>query len=710
MPAVTENAFTPYSFDDSLTSIFELTGDAAPELAEAKDRNIDVVEPMDTQADVADLQQRAFIDSPASTLRLVAPAGSDKTNSVVLRVKRLLAAGTPPGKVDLLTFDNAAKSSLTERMNTVVGERNAPRVSTLNGWGSRTLQRADPSLLPPYFREPDEHEKAQFVLLEGGKAGATSPMSWPRMFPRRLTSASSRGSRTLQSSPTLFGEVSRFPKDQVARLLHMFEKQAVDAQWQELAAAQNPPVAPKDVRVLLLNLYAEYCRAVYDRGRIDFDDQKMLPLFLAIERGMALDAGYRDAVVDEFQDLNYLDFELIRRIAKGANLVVVGDDDQAIYDFRGCSPDYLINLDRHLEREVETVVLERNYRCPVGIVQPASRLNSRNTNRIPTNIVAAKDDSVTLEVWSTADSVSEAIVVANTIRKLAAHPQTPVPYSQMAVLYRNNVQGLPIQIRLVAEDIPYISRKQDYILLSQELERLLAVLEFREAAISGEFIHPDHVSVVLGCVHPFLRRGSERVYRSLRDGDTLTEFEPAIRSLTDVPPATRNEEVEGMRGLLAARSTASAASAALRHFPYISKHRESDEGSDPMFAPHGEFETVARRFGGSVTDFVNRMQELKRLVECDEGWEDTNAVYLGSYFRAKGKQWHTVFLPGCVQTVIPGRAPDSEVERRLFYVGMTRASSNLFVSYTRNYQNNAAVRSQFSDEAGLPEAMSRRAV
>ena len=128
----------------------------------------------------------------------------------------------------------------------------------------------------------------------------------------------------------------------------------------------------------LVWLYQTYEAKLQDHRLMDFDDQKLRPYALLMENesvATGVQGKYDEVVVDEFQDINKLDFELIRLISAKADLVVTGDDDQAIYGFRGCSPEYIINLEHHLERPVTSYELQVNYRCPPNIVDSADRLS-----------------------------------------------------------------------------------------------------------------------------------------------------------------------------------------------------------------------------------------------------------------------------------------------------------------------------------------------
>jgi superfamily I DNA/RNA helicase len=193
---------------------------------------------------------------------------------------------------------------------------------------------------------------------------------------------------------------------------------------------------------------------VMRRARVlDFDDQKLRALALLDRPDLRarVEGHWVEVVVDEFQDINRLDFELVRRLAVRADLVVTGDDDQAIYGFRGCSSEFIVGLAGLLGREVDSHELAINYRNPPNLLAHAVRLVRRNRGRIPKSPVAARTDEARLTIAATGGSEAEAAGLAHRARKALQCGRRP---EELAVLCRTNAHCGAVAERLLAAGVP----------------------------------------------------------------------------------------------------------------------------------------------------------------------------------------------------------------------------------------------------------------
>jgi DNA helicase-2/ATP-dependent DNA helicase PcrA len=239
-------------------------------------------------------------------------------------------------------------------------------------------------------------------------------------------------------------------------------------------------------------LYKYYETLLQRERRLDFDDQKLRALCClqaAPDALATIQRRYDEVIIDEFQDINKLDFSLIVAIAKKARLIVTGDDDQAIYGFRGCSPSYIIDLDKHLGCEVKSFELRRNYRCPNNVVHHATTLIRNNTWRIEKSPVAVRSDNATIKVVQSTTATAEAKMIATAIERIRRKNDS-LSYGDFAVLYRTNAQSLPIQLQFILRNIPYNVREEDNILHNEELEKLLGVLRAKLAVQHGAAVRP----------------------------------------------------------------------------------------------------------------------------------------------------------------------------------------------------------------------------
>jgi len=341
----------------------------------------------------ADKDQQRFIESKADTIRLLAPAGSGKTQSIINRVLHRASQGERLDRFLILTFDNAATLSLRQRLDSGIKalglvETRVPKITTLNAFGSQLLRGP----LAEYCGnlrlgaepESDRHESIRRALDELRRVNPRVMELLPRKLARRvyldfiaalknnILTPSALFSREDHSAREAFFDICR-------------QRRLLEPWFVPLDGRPDIDSARKQVINALLHLYKLYDEIMRHNGHLDFDDQKLLP-YLALRGNHAAASAamsrFAHVVVDEFQDINRLDFELIRTLTGDRALVVVGDDDQAIYAFRGCSPDFILNFENHAGRSAETHILTVNYRSPRNIVEMSTRGSRARPHRI----------------------------------------------------------------------------------------------------------------------------------------------------------------------------------------------------------------------------------------------------------------------------------------------------------------------------------------
>ena len=411
-----------------------------------------------------------------------------------------------------------------------------------------------------------------------------------------------------------------------------------------------------------------------------------------------------EVIVDEFQDINRLDFVLVEAIARKAVLVVTGDDDQAIYGFRGCTPEYIIDLEKHLHRPIESYELQINYRCPPLIVEHADRLIRHNAWRIPKNPRASGNTTAQIHLVASLSAGLEARSIVAWIQRVRSEAPD-LSYSDFAVLYRTNAQSLPLQIEFIRHDIPYYVRKEDNILANEQLDRLLSILRLK-LCWTLVFLPPHGTRLEPVCsyfryVEP---KTAARVEAHFRLGG---EFLDAIRAdeFLDLCPETGRATLQlAMHQLRAARDLAESLEVIAQWFRGLKGMLGGLDEVIEERMPLGEIREVAAGFGGGIREFVASFEAaLERARTANAGHDHRTGVPLLTYFRAKGLQWHTVILTTCNEGLIPHQRAELEEERRLFYVAMTRASSNLVLSYVQCVCSCKVTPSRFLFEAGLLE-------
>lgn len=663
----------------------------------------------------ADPAQKAFIESRALTIRLLAPAGSGKTQSIANRVAKCVSDGMRPDRILLLTFDNAARVTLAERIAsllTAIGCRSTPPVLTLNSFGNGLLRNELRDSVPNLTLGEGLPKHQAMIVGSSIKELRKKRPDIDPLLPRNLAASVYCQIFSLLKNEIITPQSLTTAEGQT-RFIELVRSTSAFRPWIDPLVG-GPEAQPKTKLVLnsILSLYKRYWSQMRRDHRMDFDDQKLIPFMCLSEHQSLLSmvqARHDSVIVDEFQDINRLDFELIQLIAAKASLVVVGDDDQAIYGFRGCTPRYMIEFESLSGRPTQTFNLETNYRCPANIVDLSQRLIVHNSFRVP-KVSRSRELAPTadVELWHSVNSASEAQIIAKSIKRIVANGRGQIAYGDIAVLFRMNSQSLPLQLALILNEVPYFCRKEDNLLLSDTMRRILRLVGL-------------HLQLKSGVAFTNAEDG-EAIYESFFRWHTQANCRQFVRLSMEHNSFVRAAlALEGRdrrwRGLAAAISALGAERSPIGIIEYIGQTftnlrgligdlEEAIDGHVPL----GELLDVARRFKGNTREFYETLHGLAQKAEQGlfaAGEED--GVNLLTYFRAKGRQWHTVFLPGVNQRVIPDRRAPLEDERRLFYVAVTRPTANLVLSYVRQAVRERVAPSQFLAEMGMGEGRERRA-
>ncbi len=674
----------------------------------------------------ADNDQQAFIRSDARTIRLLAPAGSGKTQSIVNRI--LSRCTQDPKSLEqflVLTFDNAAATSLREKLADAITQTGrteltavTPNIFTLNSFGYRLLRRSLRDHCKRTQMGNDSVRQAREIVREVLKSLRAAAPEKASLLPQRLAArvyVDLIGA--LKNHIVLVDELATHSQGAIDGVLHLVEM-GLFRPWLAGLSGQDAKREQRTILNLLVFIYRQYEEEMTRRRRIDFDDQKLLP-YLALrnqpELARAIMARFQSVIVDEFQDINRLDFELIQIIASEKQLIVVGDDDQAIYAFRGCSPDYIINFADRSGRAVDSHVLHTNYRCPRNIVEMGNRLIANNTNRVGKTQIAKKKEDADVQLWHSLNSASEAQIIARFVKRLHAREQkNGLRYSDIAVLLRMNCQSLPIQIAFAIEEIPFRCRPADNILVSQIMTNLLGLIQLHLHIVKNvgyctaedseliartlaRNVTPDNIKRF----HRSIKRCGGYVNASMMPGKVFMlggairhwQFQNAIQALirrAACPSDLINRITTNFRAIYGIVGTL------------------DDALNDDV--PLAELLDISDRFRGSIADFHEALTRLVAVVQSGLFVEENgDGVNLTTFFRAKGLQWHTVIIPTANQRVIPSSGSSIEDERRLFYVAVTRVKTNLVIAYVRQAVDAQVQCSQFIEEMGLTDATEKRA-
>lgn len=466
----------------------------------------------------------------------------------------------------------------------------------------------------------------------------------------------------------------------------------------------------KNNRIALEHFYSSVCgeeifRDIYkaydcymkQNRRIDFDDMLLYTYELFVERPDILHAWqkkYTYILIDEFQDINQLQFEIIRMLALPENnLFIVGDDDQSIYRFRGSKPEIMLHFPKEYP-DCRQVLLNTNYRCDRNIVEAAMRLIGYNKQRFEKQIVAHKAAQEEVQYLIFENQKEQNLYL---IKELDACQKVGIDYSQIAILFRTNMQPRYLTEQLMEYNIPL--RMKDKI--PNIYEHWIAKDIFTYIRIAkGSRRRADFLQIMN---RPKRYIGRDSLYE---DEIAFDEWE----KLYDEQPwiAERIERLEYDVRQLAKMSPYAAINYIRRGIGYDDYLNEYAEyrsiSKEDLFDVIEELQDSAKGFKtyeqwqAHIESYTDNMKKLAAAKEQKE-----HAVTLATLHSAKGLEYDIVFIVDVNEGIFPYKKAvldkDIEEERRLFFVGMTRAKEKLYLCSVRSHKNQEMEISRFVEES-----------
>ena len=594
--------------------------------------------------------QRLAVEYTDGPLLVLAGAGSGKTRVITEKIAHLIARRQHEAKhIAAITFTNKAAREMRERVaKRVKGDAaEGLMISTFHSLGLRFLQI--------------EHERAKL-----------------------------RRGFSIFDSDDQMGVI----KDLLPPGL---KKDAIEALRGLLSKAKNEGLSPEQAMEAArsarereaADLYARYQARLQAFNAVDFDDLIRMPLAL-LEEDAELAPAWRERIryllVDECQDTNGAQYRLLRHLAgpKGA-LTCVGDDDQSIYAWRGANPENLELLGKDYP-QLKVVKLEQNYRCTARILRCANTLIARNPHAHLKQLWSQHGDGETVRVWACRNAEHEAERVAAEINYLKQAKE--IPWGEFAILFRGNHQSRPLEKALQLLRVPYHLTGGTAFLDRGEVKDALAWLRVLanpddDAAFLRAIGSPKRevggttlakLALMAQQAHKPLSRAAEDIgllkQLTPRAAAGLDEFTRIVHRLRDLSeratPAELTRQLVEQSGLLAAIR------AQCKDEASFQRRRENlDELSQWFEAAKG----------GGPGDLA---AQLALITHADRG-EPGNEVRLMSLHAAKGLEFRVVFIIGCEDGNLPHEHSIEEgmleEERRLFYVGITRAKERLYLSH-----------------------------
>lgn len=600
--------------------------------------------------------QRAAVQHVDGPLLIIAGAGSGKTRVLTYRMAYLLEKGVPPSAILAVTFTNKAATEMREWVSALIGPRaEQVWVGTFHSMCVRILRRYADRLGFPHqfliFDTVDQLAAVRAVLKE-------LDLDPKRNEPRGLLSAISAAKNNLIDPEQYAESASDFWERTVARV------------------------------------YARYQEKLRENGAFDFDDLLLKTVELFKQEPDVLQ-HYRDRfrylMVDEYQDTNKVQYVLVNMLAEEhRNLCVVGDADQSIYRFRGADIRNILDFERDYP-DATVVKLEQNYRSTKRIIEAANAVIANNFDRPDKNLWTANPQGDPIYFYQAADERREASFIADEIRR-GIHDDGR-EYSDFTILYRTHAQSRTFEEEFIRRGIPYRIVSGVRFYERKEIKDLLAYLRvifnpLDEFSLRRIINVPKRGigDVTIGRLDEFAAVNGMSLFQALTDEDALATVSAAaanrVRQFAEL--------IEELRAAVDDVSLTALADRVLEKSGYVAElTAERTIEAEARIENLREFLSVTRQFeqeqGGGLGEFL---EHVALVSDVDAYDADANSVTMMTLHAAKGLEFPVVFLVGMEDGVFPhsralAETSELEEERRLCYVGMTRAMERLYLTCAR---------------------------
>jgi len=426
-------------------------------------------------------------------------------------------------------------------------------------------------------------------------------------------------------------------------------------------------------------IYSDYESELEARGKLDFEDMLSLTYELLSERSDILKAvqnRYRYILVDEFQDINFLQYNIIKLMAgEKQNITVVGDDDQSIYRFRGARPEIMLGFERDF-RNVKKVFLDINFRSSTQIVNASTKLISFNSKRFPKSFKAKNGDGAPVSLIEFKNPFLE---VNSIIKDIKDYIKLGQDINNIAVLYRTNLSPRLLIERLMRNNIPFTIRDAIPNLFDHWVAK--DIISYIKLAINmgdksdllrisnkpNRYISRDSLSSSRANIETLFDYYDDKSYMIKR----IVELREHLRTIKNLKPATALRYIRNVVG----------------YDEYIEEYCDMNGvESDDCYSILGDLENSAAEYN-TFNDWFVHMDEYKdELIEAKrKSNENDKGVRLMTFHSSKGLEFDIVYIIDVNEGSVPYKkakgVDEIEEERRMFYVAMTRARKKLFICY-----------------------------
>ena len=617
--------------------------------------------------------QREAVTCTEGASLIVAGAGSGKTRVLTYRIAYLLQQGVPASRIMALTFTNKAAREMKERIQKLVGEE--ARYLMMGTFHSVCVR-----LIRPYaeilgftrdfsiYDTPDQKSVIKGICKE---RGLDEKIYKPTAVLARISMAKNNG-----IAPDAYGMNQQLLRED--REARMYE---------------------------LATIYALYQARLKAANAMDFDDLLINMIRLMNTNPEVCDRyqqQFQYILVDEYQDTNYIQFVLVKKLAEPQNnICVVGDDAQSIYSFRGADIRNILNF-RQVYPEARLFKLERNYRSTQTIVNAANSLIHKNIHQIEKTVYSENDEGQPLQVQAYMDDRTEALGVATKIQRMRHKG-----YDAFAVLYRTNAQSRVIENELRKLNIPYriyggtsfYQRKEikdalGYLRLAvnrRDNEALLRIVGFPGRGIGETTMKKvaenaiEHHRCYLDVMRSPDETGLEVASGTKKKLQAFAQLIDGFAAQSDELDAFAfTEMVLRTSGVMTALAV-----------DLSTEGVDRAQNVQELLTAIHEFVDQRAQEGVDFTPITDFLSEVSLLTDQDDNLTDTSErVTLMTVHAAKGLEFPVVFIVGLEENLFPSqfavKPSEVEEERRLLYVAITRAMEQCYLSFAKQRFRNGS--------------------
>ncbi|MGD0551414.1 MAG: UvrD-helicase domain-containing protein [Sedimentisphaerales bacterium] len=618
-------------------------------------------------------QQKAVFHRDGPLLVIAGP-GSGKTRVITCRIAALVSSGVPAYNICAITFTNKAADEMRQRAFRFAASAGA-HISTFHSLCVRILRRySEVAGITPNFSIYDDSDQSKCIKQA--------------IVDCNLNTTDFSPARTLDAISTLKNKLID---------ADAFEKQADDFFSKTLS-----------------KIYSRYQQILKDLNAVDFDDLLMKTAFL-LENNAAvreeLGNRYKYLLIDEYQDTNHAQYRIAKALASShKNICATGDPDQSIYRWRGADIRNILDFEHDWPNAV-VVRLEENFRSAPCILEVADRLIANNQSRKEKRLIATKPPAGKVIIEPYEDEVEEAIGVAENIRRLV---DEGVSLSNIAIFYRVNAQSRAIEEAFIRSKIPYQIVRGVEFYNRKEIRDILAYLKV--------IVNPADKIALLRIINTPARGIGKTTIDKVQNFASrcnigLYEAIKTISQISSIPQPTAVKltaflnMIEGFRkndsGSVAEIVERVFAESGLEKF-LVSESadgKDAVENIESLISAAAEYDKQTEN-----PSLVDYLQQIALFSDVDAYDITAERVAMMTLHSAKGLEFDTVFIVGVEEGLLPHeRSADNEneteEERRLFFVGITRAKTNLYISFAKYRQIRGqtlrTIPSQFLFELGL---------